>query len=84
MTSVSAAYPTENSRVWFSCDPSQKQFFVSNLPRHIRQDRIDLDAVNTFELPSSHGSHQENSLGLQNFLEGKGLVVWHLWPSVVA
>ena len=28
MTSVSAsaAYPTENSRVWFSCDPSQKQF----------------------------------------------------------
>ena len=23
---VSAAYPTENSRVWFSCDPSQKQF----------------------------------------------------------
>eukprot|EP00439_Symbiodinium_sp_Y106_P022422 s5331_g2.t1 len=34
--------------------------------------------------PPSHGSHQENSLGLQNFLEEKGRVVWHLWPSVVA
>ena len=64
MTSVSAAYPTENSRVWFSCDPSQKQFLF-----HIRQDRIDLDAVAAnMHGPAPPDKHKESARFMQPLL----------------
>ena len=65
MTSVSVAYPTENSRVWFSCDPSQKQFLF----RTCFANRIDLDAVAAnMHGPAPPDKHKESARFMQPLL----------------